>query len=306
MSIESNHSRRDFLALLSALGASTLATQGAWAQQAMPLRRIPGTSETLPIIGLGGGKVISEIATKGAGPVETLLRTLVQHGGRVVDTRAGNVANDSAFGRVINQPDLRDKLFVMAKVYEAGQAGVRQLEQTLVSYGRKAIDLAQISSLTDLNTLWPVLKEWKTSGKARYIGVTVSEYDLYAQLEEFLRREKPDFVQYNYSITERLAEQRMLPMAQDRGIAVIINRPFMNGDYFKKLANVALPGWAAEIGIHNWAEFSLKYILPHPAITSVLTETSNPVHMTENAKAAYGMMPDEPTRRRMAAYMDQV
>jgi diketogulonate reductase-like aldo/keto reductase len=175
-----------------------------------------------------------------------------------------------------------------------------------VSYGRKTIDLAQIYSLTDLNTHWPTLKQWKASGKARYIGVTVSSENLYAEIEAFLRREKPDFVQYNYSITERGAEQRMLPMAQDRGIAVIINRPFMNGDYFKKLANVPLPGWAAEIGIHSWAEFSLKYILPHPAITSVLTETSSPVHMAENAKAAYGTMPDEPTRRRMAAYIDQL
>ncbi len=306
MPTDSNHSRRDFLALLSALGASNFATSGAWAQQTMLRRRIPGTSETLPIIGLGSSKVISEIAAKGTGPVEAILRALVQLGGSVIDTWPRNPANDSAFGRLINQPDLRDKLFVTTKVSENGQAGVEQLETSLVSYGRKTIDLAQIYSLTDLNTHWPTLKQWKASGKARYIGVTVSSENLYAEIEAFLRREKPDFVQYNYSITERGAEQRMLPMAQDRGIAVIINRPFMNGDYFKKLANVPLPGWAAEIGIHSWAEFSLKYILPHPAITSVLTETSSPVHMAENAKAAYGTMPDEPTRRRMAAYIDQL
>jgi len=306
MSIDSNYSRRDFLALLSAVGASNFAGVSAFAQQSMPLRRIPKTGETLPIIGLGSSKVISEIAENGTEPVVSILRTLVDHGGRVVDTWPRNPANDSGFGRVINEPDLRDKLFVTTKVSENGAAGVEQLEQSLRSYGRQTIDLAQIFSLTDLYTHWPTLKEWKESGRARYIGVTVSQYELYDELEAFLARETPDFVQYNYSITERGAEDRMLPLAQDRGIAVIINRPFMNGDYFRRLAAVPLPEWAAEIGIQSWAEFSLKYILPHPAITCVLTETSNPMHMAENALASYGEMPDAATRQRMAAYIDQV
>jgi len=306
MPLDSNHSRRDFLALLSALGASNFPTLSAWAQQTMPLRRIPTSGETLPIVGLGSSKVISEISANGPEPVEAILRTLVEHGGRVVDTWPRNPANDSAFGSIINQPDLRDKLFVTTKVSEDGQAGVDQLEQSLKSYGRQTIDLAQVFSLTDLYAHWPTLKEWKASGRARYIGVTVSQYGLYEELEAFLGRETPDFVQYNYSITERRAEERMLPLAQDRGIAVIINRPFMNGEYFQRLAGVPLPDWASEIGIHSWAEFSLKYILPHPAITTVLTETSNPAHMAENAMAAYGEMPDAATRRRMAAYIDQV
>jgi diketogulonate reductase-like aldo/keto reductase len=306
MSMNSSHSRRDVLALLAALGASNVATQGAWAQQTMPRRRIPGTNETLPIIGLGSSKVVSEISTNGSGPVEAILRKLVELGGCLVDTQPRNPANDAGFGRAINQPDLRDKLFVTTKVSENGKSGTEQIEQSLQSYGRKSVDLAQIFSLTDLDTHWPMLKEWKASGKARYIGVTVSNEDLYGKLEEFLLREKPDFTQCNYSVTERRAEQRILPLAQERGIAVIINRPFMNGAYFQRLASLPLPGWSAEIGIHSWAEFSLKYILPHPAITSVLTETSSPVHMAENAMASYDVMPDEATRKRMAAYIDQV
>lgn len=306
MLLDSNYSRRDFLALVSAVGASSFAGMSAFAQQSMPLRRIPKTGETLPIIGLGSSKVITEIAENGTDPVMAILRTLVDHGGRVVDTWPRDPSNDSGFGRVINEPDLRDKLFVTTKVSENGAAGVEQLEQSLRSYGRQTIDLAQIFSLTDLYTHWPTLKEWKESGRARYIGVTVSQYELYDELEAFLARETPDFVQYNYSITERRAEDRMLPLAQDRGIAVIINRPFMNGEYFRRLAAVPLPDWAAEIGIQSWAEFSLKYILPHPAITCVLTETSNPVHMAENALASYGAMPDAATRQRMAAYIDQL
>lgn len=301
-----DHSRRDFLALLTALGVSNFAAVRAFAQQTMPLRRIPTSGETLPIIGLGSSKVISEIAQNGTEPVAAILRTLVEHGGRVVDTWPRDPANDSGFGRVIADPALRDKLFVTTKISEAGRAGVEQVEQSLRSYGRETIDLAQIFSLTDLHTHWPMLQEWKASGRARYIGVTVSQYDLYEELEAFLGRETPDFIQVNYSITERRAEERMLPLAQDRGIAVIINRPFMNGEYFRRLAGVPLPEWTGDLGIHTWAEFSLKYILPHPAITSVLTETSNPVHMAENALAAYGRMPDAATRQRMAAYMDAI
>jgi diketogulonate reductase-like aldo/keto reductase len=301
-----NHTRRDFLALMSALGASGLAGGRAWAQQSMPLRRIPTTGESLPIIGLGSSKVVSEIGENGTAPLAGILRTLVEHGGRVVDTWPRNPANDSGFGSVINMPDLREALFVTTKVSEPGQAGVDQLEQSLRSYGRETIDLAQIFSLTDLYTHWPTLKEWKAAGRARYIGVTVAQYRLYEELEAFLGRETPDFVQFNYSITERRAEERLLPLARDRGIAVIINRPFMNGEYFQRLAGEALPDWAAESGIHTWAQFSLKYILPHPAITCVLTETSNPAHMAENAMSAYGEMPDEATRRRMAAFIDEL
>jgi diketogulonate reductase-like aldo/keto reductase len=298
--------RRDALAMLSALGAGALGDSVAWAQGSMPLRRIPGTSESLPLIGLGSSKVVSEIASKGPGPVDAILRALVQQGGSVIDTWPRNVANDSAFGALINHADLRNRLFVTTKVSTNGREGTEQLEQSLRSYGRQSIDLAQVFSLTDVETHWPTLKAWKASGKARYIGVTVSEYRLYEAVEAFLRREQPDFVQYNYSISERRAEERLLPLAQDRGIAVIINRPFMNGAYFQRLANVALPGWAADSGIHSWAEFSLKFILPHPAITCVLTETSNAAHMTENARAAHGAMPDATTRRRMAAYIDQL
>jgi diketogulonate reductase-like aldo/keto reductase len=303
---ESKRNRREFIALLGALGASTIVAPGAQAQQAMPTRRIPSTGEALPIIGLGSSKPVSEIKANGTKAIDAILKALVEYGGRVVDTWPRNVANDAAFGEVLDQPALRSKLFVTTKVSAPGQAGIEQMAQSLRSYRRTTIDLAQVFSLVDVDAHWPKLKDWKASGRARYIGVTVSEYDLYDKLEAFMRREKPDFVQLNYSITERRAEQRLLPLAQERGIGVIVNRPFMNGDYFKRLANKALPEWAADAGIASWAELSLKYILPHPAITCVLTETSNPEHMASNAKAAYGKMPDEPTRRRMAAFTDEL
>ena len=299
--------RRDFLALLSAMGISGLSATKSIAQERMPTRMIPGTSESLPIIGLGSSKPVSQIAERGTAPIAEVLRALVGHGGSVVDTWPRNPVNDAAFGQVINEPDLRNELFITSKIDLVGkEAGLEQFRQTQRLYGRETLDLVQVFSLTDLDTQWANLKEWKASGAARYIGVTVANEGLYQRLERFLRREKPDFVQVNYSITERGAEERMLPLLQDLGIGVIINRPFMNGDYFQRLGQRPLPEWAAEFDCESWAQFSLKYILPHPAITCVLTETSNPAHMAENARAAFGRMPDDEERKRMTAVINQV
>jgi diketogulonate reductase-like aldo/keto reductase len=303
----SKTSRREFLALLSALPVSGLAPAPAFAQSSMPVRRIPTTGESLPVVGLGSSKVVQEIVTNGEDPVRQVLRTLVAHGGKVVDTWPRNADNDGRFGRVINEPELRDRLFVTSKIDQVGRdAGIAQFRQTQRLYGRKVIDLVQIFSLTDLDTHWPSLREWKESGAARYIGVTVAEARLYGQLETFLRRERPDFVQINYSITERQSEERMLPLAADRGLAVLINRPFMNGAYFRRLEGSPLPPWTADFGCTTWAQFSLKYILANPAVTCVLTETSNPRHMEENALTALGPVPDEATRKRMREFIDRV
>ncbi|MDH3371741.1 MAG: aldo/keto reductase [Gammaproteobacteria bacterium] len=297
--------RRDVLAAIPALGLSGLLPAATFAQNGMPMRRIPGTDESLPIIGLGSSKPVAQIAERGPGPLENVLRALVANGGRVVDTWPRNPSNDAAFGKVISQPDLRDRLFVASKIDRTGRdEGIRQFRDTLRLYNRDTIDLLQVISLTDLDTQWANLKDFREQGAVRYIGVTVSTRRLYEPLERFLDKEKPDFVQVNYSISEREAEKRMLPLLQERGIAVIINRPFMNGALFAQLGDTPVPEWATEFECRTWAEFSLKYILPHPAITCVLTETSNPDHMHENSRAAFGRMPDATERRRMAEVMD--
>jgi diketogulonate reductase-like aldo/keto reductase len=299
--------RRKFLAAMSALGFSGLGPAELFAQGQMPTRQIPGTGESLPIIGLGSSKPVSQISERGTEHIAEVLRALVANGGSVVDTWPRNPANDEPFGRVINEPDLRDSLFVASKIDKVGRdAGIQQFRQTQRLYQRETLDLVQVFSLTDLDTQWRNLKDWKASGEVRYIGATVANASLYEQLEGFLRRDRPDFVQINYSITERGSEERMLPMCQDLGVAVIINRPFMNGAYFERLGQRPVPGWAADFDCESWAQFSLKYILPHPAITCVLTETSNPAHMAENARAAFGRMPDDAERNRMKAVIDQV
>ncbi|HUF71759.1 MAG TPA: aldo/keto reductase [Gammaproteobacteria bacterium] len=295
--------RRQILALAGALGVA--GTSSVMAQAAMPRRAIPGTGESLPVIGLGSSKVVQEIAVNGPAPLAAVLRELVANGGAVVDTWPRNAANDAAFGEVINASDLRGALFVTTKIDQTGrEAGIAQLEAALENYGRDPIDLAQIFSLTDVDTHWPSLRSFKDSGRARYIGVTVAEAGLYDALEAFLARETPDFVQINYSITERESESRFLPMLADRGIGVIVNRPFMNGAYFDRLENESLPAWTEAFDCASWAQFSLKYILANPHLTCVLTETSDPEHMRENAQAALGPLPDEAARRRMRDFID--
>jgi diketogulonate reductase-like aldo/keto reductase len=300
-------SRRHFLRLLSAAPLVPLAASPAWARATIPTRAIPSSGERLPIVGLGSSKVVEEIAKHGVDPVREVLKALADGGGKVVDTWPRNAANDDRFGAVINEPALRDRLFVTTKIDKTGKdVGVAQFRQAQRSYGRKTIDLVQIFSLTDLETHWPSLRAWKDAGEARYIGVTVSEPRLHDALEQFLRRERPDFTQVNYSITERASEDRLLPLAADRGVAVLVNRPFMNGSYFKRLDGRPLPPWAAEVGCTTWAQFSLKYILAHPAVTCVLTETSNPHHMSENTQAALGGLPDDAARTRMREFIATV
>ena len=301
--------RRDFVArtgaAATAAGFAASAALTALAQTGIPRRPIPRTGETVPVIGLGSSKVVEQIATNGPEPVANVLRALIAGGGTFVDTWPRNAENDAAFGRVLATPEFAgDKLFVTSKIDKMGKdVGIEQFRETQRLYRRQTLDLIQIFSLTDLDTHWPNLKEWKAEGSARYIGVTVSQDSRHADLEQFLRRESPDFVQMNYSITERAVEERLLPFAADRGVAVVINRPFMNGAYFDRLEGKALPEWAREFGCETWAQFSLKYILANPRLTCVLTETSNPEHMEENLVTAMGALPNEAQRQRMREFI---
>jgi diketogulonate reductase-like aldo/keto reductase len=303
--------RREFLGF-SAVAASLAALagslpRGSLAQPSVPQRPIPSTGEMLPVVGFGSSKIVEQIATNGTEPVVAVLHSLLTHGGKFVDTWPRNADNDAAFGRVIGMPEFRNRLFVASKVDVVGkEAGIAQFRQTQKLYGRETLDLVQIFSMTDVDTHWPSLKEWKTEGWARYIGVTVSQASKHEELMRFLGREKPDFVQMNYSITEREVEKRLLPYAADRGVAIVINRPFMNGAFFDKLEGMPLPDWAAEFDCRTWAQFSLKYILANSQFTCVLTETADPQHIADNLATASGPLPDAAMRQRMRDFIDRV
>ena len=307
--------RREFLARLSAMGIvaaspASLAAQESYsgritAQESLPTRVIPGTDEMLPIVGLGSSKPVLQIPEEGTGPLRAVIRTLVQHGGRVVDTSPRVEEIDREFGRLLQAPDLMERLFVATKINtEGAEAGVQQMRQNQRLFGRRTVDLVQVESLRDIDAHWPNLREWKETGEARYIGVTVSSNGAHERLESFMRAESPDFVHVNYSVVETQAEDRLLPLAQDLGMAVLINRPFMNGRYFARVNGRELPEWAADFDCVSWAQFSLKYILAHPAVTCVFTETTSPEHMEENIQAAFGRLPEAVTKRRMRGLLE--
>ena len=296
----SKPNRRDFLARALGLGALLSQPARLLAQERLPTRPIPGTGESLPVVGFGSSKPVLESPTEGTEPIANVIRTLLEFGGRVVDTSPRTEAIDRDFGRVLQDPELSDRLFLAAKVNINGeQNGIDQWRQTQRLFGRRTVDLLQVESLRDVDLHWPHLREWKDSGEARYIGVTVSANRNHGPLETFMRANSPDFVHINYSPMENRAEERLLPLARDMGMGVLINRPFMNGVYFGMVEGQELPAWAAEFDCETWAQFSLKYVLANPAVTCVLTETTNPEHMEENIHAAFGRLPDEATRGRM-------
>ena len=235
-------------------------------------------------------------------PLEAVLRRLVELGGRVVDSSPMYGAAESVVGDLATKLKITDTLFLATKVWTSGQrAGVEQLEQSLRRLRTRRLDLMQIHNLLDWRTHLRTLREWKEAGRIRYLGVTHYTASGYDELERVLSDETLDFVQINYSLGEREAERRILPLARDRRVAVIVNRPFLDGALFREVRGRALPPWAAELGCESWAQFFLKWILAHPAVTCVIPGTSRPEHVADNMKAGVGILPDSATRERMSA-----
>ena len=297
----STSSRREFLVQALGLGTLLSGPGRVLAQERLRTRTIPGTAEALPVVGFGSSKSVLESPTEGTEPIVRVIRTLLEYGGRVVDTSPRTEDIDREFGRVLQHPELRDRLFLTAKINTTNgeQDGIDQWRQTQRLFGRRTVDLLQVESLRGVDVHWPNLRTWKDSGEARYIGVTVAANSNHGPLEAFMRANSPDFVHMNYSPMESGAEERLLPLAQDLGMGVLINRPFMNGSFFGMVAGKELPPWAADFDCETWAQFSLKYVIANPAVTCVLAETTNPEHMEENILAGFGRLPDEATKRRM-------
>ena len=296
-------SRRDFLLRTMTCAVMPFLPTRLFARADYPVRPIPSSGERLPVVGLGSTKAMSQLEARGTAGFKTLLRTLLDGGGKVVDTWSRHAAQDRLTGEALQADDMVHDLFLATKVDAVGaDAGRTMLESTRRLFG-KTSDLIQVISLRDLKTQWALLKEYKNAGKARYIGATVSRDGQHADMMTFMRDERPDFIQVNYSVVETKAETDVLPLAAELGIAVLINRPFMNGSYFSRVRGATLPEWTAEFDCHSWAQFSLKYILAHPAVTCVLTETTNPKHLLENLGTAYGRFPDAVMREKMREVM---
>jgi diketogulonate reductase-like aldo/keto reductase len=265
-------------------------------------RRIPSTGETLPVLGLGTWQTF-DVGTSGEerAPLEDVLGTFVALGGRLIDSSPMYGNSETVAGDIAAKLALRPQLFVATKVWTRGKAaGIEQMEASMRKLRAEPIDLMQVHNLVDVGTQLDTLKRWKREKRVRYIGVThytASGHDAVARI---IGSEAIDFVQINYSVGEREAERRLLPLALERGVAVIANRPFAGGELFSQLRKKPLPSWAAEIDCESWAQVLLKFVISHPAITCAIPATAKVAHLRDNMKAGHGRLPDEKLRARIA------
>ncbi|HJT81346.1 MAG TPA: aldo/keto reductase [Chthoniobacterales bacterium] len=292
--------------LLLPIGASRIAL----ADETTPMitRSIPSSGEKLPVIGLGTWQTF-DVGTSQSdrGPLEQVLSELVKFGGRVIDSSPMYGRSEQVIGDLATKLRLEKKLFLATKVWTTGRdAGIQSMERSFTRFQTKRIDLMQVHNLVDVNTHLQTMREWKAAGRFRYIGVTHYNESAFSQVEKVLRSEKLDFLQINYSLGEPEADQRILPAAQERGVAVMINRPFGGGGLFGRVRSKPLPEWAAEFDCHSWAQFLLKWILGHSAVTCVIPATGDPGHLRDNAIAGTGKLPDAKMRQRMAEYIRSV
>jgi diketogulonate reductase-like aldo/keto reductase len=294
-------SRRELLRL--ALGAGALAFSNITMAATTMLRRpIPRTAESLPVIGLGTWQTFDVGSSESArAPLREVLRELVRGGGNVVDSSPMYGQSEIVVGDLAAELNLHKELFLATKVWTSGrEAGIRQMEQSFQHLRTKRMDLMQVHNLVDWRTHLVTLRQWKEQGKVRYIGVTHYTASAYDELAQVLKSEELDFVQINYSIIEREAEQRILPLAAERGIAVLVNRPFAQSGLFSKVRGKSLPAWAKEIGCASWAQFFLKFVVSHPTVTCAIPGTGNVQHLIDNMQAGTPPLPDQATRERMA------
>lgn len=272
------------------------------AKTAMLTRPIPSSREQLPVIGLGSWQTFDVGGSASARkPLAEVLSLFVQLGGRVIDSSPMYGRSESVLGDLAVELGLRDKLFMATKVWTSGkQDGVDQMDDSTRKL-RGRIDLMQVHNLLDAETHLETLKAWKAAGRIRYIGITHYTSSAYLDLAGWLKRGGIDFLQVNYSLAEREAEKRLLPLAQERGVAVLVNRPFGAGTLFRDARNKPVPPFARDLGATSWAELFLKFVVSHPAVTCAIPATSKTEHLRQNMNAGRGPMPDAAMRKKIAA-----
>ena len=271
------------------------------------MRTIPSSGERLPAVGMGT-RQFSNPSDDLIPTLKETVRLFAALGGRVVDTSPSYGRAEGIFGDIIGELGVQDDLFLATKISVRGenqrQVGIDQMENSLTRLHTDMIDLMQVHNIRDFDTQWRNVQEWKERGRVRYAGMTTSsvrQYDAFARLME---TEPLDFVQLDYSLGQRRAEERLLPLALDRGIAVLVNLPFGRGRLFRRVGDRPLPDWAREIDCTSWAQVFLKFIISHPAVTCPIPGTDKPEYVTDNLGAATGNLPDQALRRRIVEYYD--
>ena len=299
--------RRETLKLMAAGAAAGLVPAGrVIAAERMRTRPIPVSHEPLPVVGLGTSRVFDHAPQDEAYPrLARVLAALNEFGGTVVDTSPMYGRAETTLGEVAPESGVAGNLFWATKVWTDGkQAGIRQMQDSMDKMGVTKMDLIQVHNLVDWETHLDTLESWKESGRIRYTGITHYQASAFDSLARVMKARKPDFVQLNYSVFDRAAEENMLPLARDLGIAVLVNRPFLNGRAFQVTRGKDLPSIARDLQATSWAQLFLKYVIAHPAVTCVIPGTSKVSHMRDNAGAGIGPLPDKEQRKQLRALVE--
>lgn len=301
-------SRRDFTK--TALAASSIIAAAGPVALATPAsiikRKIPSSGEAIPIMGLGTNRYGVGDAADARAPLRDALARFHELGGTVIDTAPGYRTSESVLGDLIGDLGIREDLFIATKVdRESGRDdSLAQTRDSARKLRTETVDLMQVHSLRDWENNIPLLQELKRDGVIRYVGLTTSRSSQYQEMEKAMLRHDLDFIQIDYSLEQREAAERMLPLAADRGMAVMLNRTFGGGRIFEAVGDLPLPEWAAELQITSWAQFLLKYALSHPATTVAIPGMTKARHVDDNFGAAHGEMPDAQQRKRMEVFFD--
>lgn len=301
--------------IAAGLAGGTVATLGGWSRLlaaaeeavALPLvgKPIPSTGEMLPVIGIGTARRYDVGASEDQrGPLREVIRRFAELGGTLIDTAPSYGNAESVVGDLVAETGLRDQLFIATKVRAGGdgaEAGLAEMNASFDRLRSDHSDLLQVHNLAGIDAMLPLIRDFKDQGRTRYVGISTSFKGQYEDFEAVMRREDLDFIQVDYAIDNRDAAERILPLAADRGMAVLVNLPFGRGRALQHFRDRALPQWATELGIASWAQFVLKYVVSHPAVTAAIPGTATLAYLEDNLAAARGPMPDAATRERMAA-----
>ena len=312
--------RREWLGIAVGAGASLGATprllaalQASLPQGQLLQRAIPSSGERIPVIGLGSSATFSQVArSEDVAALREVLKTLAERGGRVFDTAPSYGASEEVAGRLANELGIQNQLFWATKLNVAGRGGGTadpaaaraQVEASFARIKKPKVELIQVHNMGDPATQLPILNELKKQGRVRYVGITTTFPQQYAQLVEVMRNEPLDFIGIDYAVDNRDVEETILPLAQERKIGVLAYAPFGRTSLFRRTAGTPLPEWAKEFDASSWAQFFLKFVVSHPAITAVTPATSQARNMIDNLGGGIGRLPNAATRQRMAAMID--
>ncbi|MCZ6663529.1 MAG: aldo/keto reductase, partial [Actinobacteria bacterium] len=271
-------------------------------------RAIPSTGEMLPVMGMGSSRTFDiSLDDTTRTQLGEVLQRFFDHGGTLIDSSPMYGSAESVLGELLQGVSNKDVLFAATKVWTDGkESGIQQMGQSMERMHVDRFDLMQIHNLRDWKIHLKTLRDWKEQGKIRYIGITTSHNRAHDELIEALKAERFDFVQFSYNLGNRESEKRLLSLAKDKGIATLINRPFQRGELFQHVKGKSLPDWAGEFDCASWAQFFLKFVLSHPAVTCAIPATSKPRHMADNMAAGFGRLPDDAMRKRMIAHVESL